>query len=122
MADFRPAQVTGDLNVTQETEKILADSSVSVSVDTQTTIVTFTATFADKNITKITGASEFPGEYQIFRNAVLKETLYSGGGGGLNVKFTLQNWGLTAGDIIDLKYTHGFSGKTPTVYGTIWGF
>ena len=122
MADFKPSQVSGDIQVSQETEKILADSSVAVSVDTQTTIVTFTAIAADKNITKITGGSEFSGEYQLFKNAVLRETLYSGGGGGLNVEFTLQNWGLVVGDIIDLKYEHGHNGKTPTVYGTIWGF
>ena len=122
MADFKPSQVSGDLEVTQEVEKVLADGAVSVSTGVQTTIATFTATAGDKNVTKITGAAEFAGEYQVFKNTVLKETLYSGGGGGLNVKFVLQNWGLAAGDIIDVKYTHSYVAKTPTVYGTIWGF
>ncbi|GAF92574.1 unnamed protein product, partial [marine sediment metagenome] len=33
MAFFQPSQVSGDLEVTQEVEKILADGAVSVSVD-----------------------------------------------------------------------------------------
>jgi hypothetical protein len=101
---------------------VLATGSTSVSVDTQTTIVSFTATSADKNITKITGSSEFPGEYQLFKNTVLQDTLYTGGGGGLNAIFILENWELVATDIIDVKYEHGFNGKTPTVYATVWGY
>jgi hypothetical protein len=93
-----------------------------VSVDTQTTFVTFTATAGDKNITRIGAASEFPGEYQIFKNSVIQDTIYTGGGGGLNAIWQLENWELVATDVIDVKYEHGFNGKTPTVYGTIWGF
>jgi len=100
---------------------VLATGFISVSVDTQTTIVSFTAIVADRNITKISGASEFPGEWQIFRNSVLQDTMYTGGSGGLNAIFVLENWEIVATDIIDLKYEHGHNGKTPTVFGTIWG-
>ena len=101
---------------------VLATGSVSVSVNIQTTIVSFTATALNKNVTKANVSSEFSGEYQVFKNTVLQDTLYTGGGGGLNGVFFFENWGLTATDIIDVKFTHSRAGFTPTVYATIWGY
>jgi hypothetical protein len=101
---------------------VLATSSANVSVNVQTTIVSFTATAIDKNITRIVGSCEFPGEWQLFKNAGLVETGYTSGGGSRNIEFKLENWELVATDIIDLKFEHGYSGKTPPAYGTIWGY
>jgi hypothetical protein len=117
-----PSAIPWIVTATEFPIGVLATGSVSVSVDTQTTIVSFTATGADKNITTIKGSSEFPGEYQIFLNTVLQDTLYTGGGGGLNAIWEVKNWELVATDIIDVKYEHGHNGKTPTVYSTIWGY
>jgi hypothetical protein len=101
---------------------VLETNSASVSVDIKTTIVTWTATSTDANILKITGSCEFPGEWQIFKNTVLQDTQYTGGGGGLNATFALDNWGVVDTDVIDVKFEHGFNGRTPTVYATIWGY
>ena len=121
MADFKPSQVTGDLSITQEPVKVLATAQTSVPVSTQLTVVTFTATASDKNIMRITGASEFGGQYQLFLDTVLQDEAYSAGGGGLNVIFQFDNWELGVGQVVDVKVEHG-SDASRVFSSSIWGF
>jgi len=117
-----PSAIPWIVSSTEFPVTVLATGSASVSVNIQTTIVSFTATSVDKNVTKISAASEFAGEYQLFLNTVLQDTIYTGGGGGLNAIWELQNWELTATDVLDVKFEHSRTGFTPLVYATIWGY
>ena len=121
MSDFRPAQVTGDLNVTQEPVKVLATAQTSVPVATQLTILSFVTTASDRNIMTITGASEFGGQYQLFLDTVLQDEAYSAGGGVLNVLFKFANWELAVGQTVEVKVEHG-SNASRVFSSTIWGF
>ena len=121
MADFKPSQVTGDLDVVQEAEKVLDEGTdANVVADTLTTIVTFTMTASDKNITRISGSAELYGKFDVIKNGTQIETKRSGP--ERNVEFTFQNFAFVAGDIVDVKYTHSYSGKTPEANASIYGF
>jgi hypothetical protein len=117
-----PTAIPWIVSSTEFPVKVLVTGSANVSVNVVTTIASFTATATDKNITRITGSSEFPGEWTLFLNAGLVETLFTSGGGSRNVIFELQNWELTATDVVDLKFEHGYTGKTPPAYATMWGY
>jgi hypothetical protein len=121
MADFKPSQVTGDLNVTQEPEVVLADDTdTDVVADTPTTIVTFLMTASDKNITRISASAELYGKFDVLKNSVQIETQRSGP--TRNVEFIFQNFSFVAGDTVDVRYTHSYGAKTPEANATIYGF
>lgn len=121
MADFRPSQVSGDISVTQEPEVVLAEGTdTSVAADVLTTIVSFTMTAADKNVTRISASGELYGKYDVLKNNTQFETKRSGP--QRNVEFIFQNFAFVAGDVIDVKYTHSYNGKTPEANATVYGF
>ncbi len=121
MADFKPSQVTGDLDVVQVAEKVLDEGTdPNVAADTLTTIVSFTMTAGDKNITRISASAELYGKFDVIINGTQFETKRSGP--ARNVEFIFQNFQFISGDIVDVKYTHSYSGKTPEANATIYGF
>lgn len=120
MVQFQ-SQVAGDLEVSNEPETALAvDLEANVAANTLTTIVTFTTTAADKNITRISCSGDLYAKFQIFVDTVLTETLHSGP--QRFVQFEFKNYGFTAGQVIDVKVEHGYTGKTPDYHSTIYGF
>ena len=121
MADFRPSQVTGTITSTATQEVVLAEGTdTGVAADVLTTIVSFTMTVANKDITRISASAELYGKFDIIVNSVQRETKRSGP--DRNVEFTFQNFVFSTGDIVDVKYTHSYSGKTPEANATIYGF
>ena len=121
MAFFQPSQVTGDLEVTQEPETVLAEGTdAAVAADVLTTLVSFTMTASDKNVTRVSASAELYGKFDVLKNSVQIETKRSGP--ARNVEFIFQNFAFVAGDIIDVKYTHSYSGKTPEANASIYGF
>ena len=121
MADFKPSQIQGTVISTSTQEVILAEGTdTAVAANTLTTLVSFTMTIADKDITRISCSGEFYAKFDIFVNTVRKETLRSGP--SRNVEFTFQNFVFSVGDIVDVKVTHAYTGKTPEFNTTIYGF
>lgn len=121
MADFKPSQVTGDLDVVQVGEKVLDEGTdANVAADVATNIVSFTMTAGDKNITRISASGELYGKFDVLKNSTQIETQRSGP--SRNVEFIFQNFEFIAGDIVDVEYTHSYSGKTPEANATIYGF
>jgi len=121
MADFKPSQVSGDLEVTQEPEAVLAeDTDSAVAQSTLTTIVTFTMTASDQHITRISCSGEVYGKFDLIKNTTEQlETKRTGP--ARNVDFNFNNFEFTTGDTLDVKVTHAYSG-THEFNATIYGF
>jgi hypothetical protein len=121
MVQFQ-SQVAGDIDVLQAPSNALVVGSVtSVPASTLTTIATYTATVAVKNLTRISCTGQESGKWQLFLDTVLIETKRATP--GLDVEFRFGNsLQMSAGSVLDVKVTHFRTGQTPDFDSTIYGF
>lgn len=122
MVEFRTAQRTGDIDVTQVSESPLVVGSVATVVDTTlTTIVTFTATALVQSLTRISCSGQESGKWQLFLDTVLIETKRAAP--GLDASFVFpKRLEMSTGSILDVKVTHFAIGETSDFESTIYGF
>ena len=119
MSDFKPSQVTGEIDVSSQAASIIiVGQQTLVGASTITTVATMTANGFD-HVTKISCSGQESALWQLFINSVLVDTKR----GGLNIEFVWANpLSLTATNVLDVKVTHFYTGETPTFDATIYGF
>lgn len=87
---------------------------------TYTTVVTFTAA-ADTYITAIYASGSFNAKWELVKNTVVEIVQRSSP--ERNQPFQFANpWKILAGDVIDVKVEHAYTGETPDFEATIMGY
>ena len=125
MADFRPSQVTGNIDVSGTVDLSRLDlvrygTLPTVVASTITTILSYTAG-ADTNISLITASGEAPAKFELFIGGVSKGALRSGPSRSVAWSFPFplaQNNAIQ----IDIKVTHFFTGETFEFEAGIYAF
>jgi len=121
MVEFRPSQITGDIQVVNKKISIRPTATIAaVSAATLTTILTFTATIATfvKNI-RLSG--ELPCRVDFVFNTVFQEAQRLTGSRGVEFWFDAP-FPMAIGDVIDMKVFHNFTGATSRYDCTLYGF
>lgn len=120
LSDFKPSQVTGDINTVDAPVWPTVVGAVSTGSATLTTIATLVANGVNR-VTKISCSGEDYAKFQLFLNTVLKDTRRSGP--DRNIDFTFESpLTLLAGDVLDVKVTHYYTGDTVAFEATIYGY
>lgn len=130
MADFKPAQVTGDLGVTGavtingislSTVKTTGAAS-NVAATTLTTILTKVADALFSNITIISVSGEVYARYILYINSNLLDVRRTGPDRNLQFDYTGSPLALTVGDVVDIKVEHYNTGDLADFDATIYGY
>jgi hypothetical protein len=127
MADFKPSQVSGDVNATIEgislTEYNKIGSAANVPASTLTTIVTqgfVSGTF--ENLTMVSVSGEDYAKFYIVINTVTVDVRRSGPDRNLTFNYTGAPYKLNSGDVVDVKVEHFVSGSLIDFDATIYGY
>jgi hypothetical protein len=130
VADFKPAQVTGDLGVTGavtingislSTVKTTGAAS-NVAATTLTTILTKVADALFSNITIISVSGEVYARYILYINSNLLDVRRTGPDRNLQFDYTGSPLALTVGDVVDIKVEHYNTGDLADFDATIYGY
>ena len=127
MADFKPSRVSGLIDVSgtvdlSRLDIILHAEVTSIAASALTTIITRTS-LGSENIILITGSGEDAAKFEFFIDTVIKGTLRTGAGIGLNAvwAFTMP-LALDLGQVLDVKVTHFHTGDTLDFEAGIYAF
>lgn len=95
-------------------------SATSVPSATLTTVATLTANGINMVVVIPCSGQDYA-KWQLFVNSTLKQTMRSGP--SRNVSFYFNHpYTIDAGDVMDVKVTHYFTGETLDFEATIYGF
>jgi hypothetical protein len=129
MADFKPSQISGDVDATATIEGIsLTDyskvGSVSnVAESTKTTIVSqayVAGTF--ENLTLVSVSGEDYAKFFVTLNTVDLDIRRTGPDRNLTFTYTGAPYALSPGDVVDIKVEHYNAGQLVDFDATIYGY
>jgi hypothetical protein len=122
------AQLLGDIVISDGSLRTFGEAvtayavgaATSVPSNSQTTVVTLTANGINM-ITMISCSGDSYAKWQMYINNTLKETQRSGP--DRNIRFYFSHpYTINAGDVVDVKVTHYYTGDTLNFESTIYGF
>jgi len=99
---------------------VVHQAATNVSANTQTTILTYSAS-GDKKVVRIGCGGDDYAKFQVYINTVLVETKRTGPDRHIDFNwcFPLE---LNDGDVIDVKVTHYFDGDNLNFEATLYGY
>jgi len=128
MADFRPSQITGEIDAKATIEGIALStvkttgSADNVPATTLTTILTKTADANFNNISIISVSGEDYAKFFLVLNTVILDIRRTGPDRNLSFDFTGSPLALTTGDVVDIKVEHFNTGALLDFDATIYGY
>jgi len=125
VADFRPSQVTGNLNVSGTVDLSRLDlvryaEALLVPSSIETTVLTFTAT-QTTNISLITVSGQGYAKFKLYIDANQIGTKISGPDRGVEWNFSFP-LALDIGSVLTIKVTHYSTGDALDFYGGMYAF
>ena len=124
MVEFRPSKVTGSISVdgVALSSSKTTGSATNVPATTLTTILSKTADASFSNISIISVSGDDYAKFTLVVNGGTIDTRRTGPDRNLTFDFTSNPLSLTAGDVVDIKVEHFFTGDLLDFEASVYGY
>jgi len=129
MSDFKPSQISGDVDATATIEGIsltkFSSTGVASNVPDTTTTTVHTQSYVAgtfENLVIVSCSGSTNAKFTLYKNTILFDTMRSSPQRNVSFDFTGAPLALALGDTIDVKVEHFHTGVLETFEATIYGY